>query len=174
LGKIAISERILNKTARFDDDEFVIMKTHTVVGAGLVRQVFGKTVDQDMLRMCVNVVQYHHEKWDGTGYPIGLAGTKIPLCARIMAIADVFDALVSKRIYKDSIPIEEVFEIIRESAGTQFDPELAEIFLGLRDQICDYIIENSEQMTSARKTVDSDGDDRVHDVVELEDLEEVV
>ena len=139
IGKVAISDRILNKPGKLDPDEYEIMKNHTIIGAGLVRQVFGKSIDEDMLRMCIDVVQYHHEKWNGTGYPIGLIGEDIPLSARIMAIADVFDAIVSKRVYKDAVPVEEVFEIIRKDAGSHFDPELAEIFLSMQNEIKNYL-----------------------------------
>ncbi len=139
IGKVAISDRILNKPGKLDPDEYEIMKNHTIIGAGLVRQVFGKSIDEDMLRMCIDVVQYHHEKWNGTGYPIGLIGEDIPLSARIMAIADVFDAIVSKRVYKDAVPVEEVFEIIRKDEGSHFDPELAEIFLSMQNEIKNYL-----------------------------------
>ncbi|MBQ3669919.1 MAG: HD domain-containing protein [Treponema sp.] len=141
IGKIAISDRILNKPGKFTDEEFEIMKNHTVLGAGIVRQIFEHRIDDDMLRMCIDVVQYHHEKWNGSGYPFGLEGTDIPLSARIMAIADVFDACVSRRVYKDKIPVEEVFEIIKKDAGTHFDPELASIFISMKDDVVSYLDE---------------------------------
>lgn len=151
IGKIAISDRILNKPGKFTDEEYEIMKNHTVLGAGIVRQIFGNRIDEDMLRMCTDVVQYHHEKWNGTGYPFGLSGTEIPLSARIMAIADVFDACVSRRVYKDKIPVEEVFDIIKKDAGTHFDPELAEIFVGMKDEIKEYLTEMAEKEKAQKR-----------------------
>lgn len=139
LGKVSISDRILNKPGKLEPEEFEMMKSHTIIGAGLVRQVFGNNIDQDMLRICIDVVQYHHEKWDGSGYPIGLIGEDIPLSARIMSIADVFDAVVSKRVYKDAVPVDQVFDIIKKDEGTHFDPELAEIFLSMKDEIKAYL-----------------------------------
>ena len=85
--------------------------------------------DEEYLAFAADIVVGHHEKWDGSGYPNGLAGEKIPLPARIMAIADVFDALISKRCYKEAMPVEEAFEVIRRDAGIHFDPNLAEVFL---------------------------------------------
>ncbi len=139
IGKISISDAILNKRGKLTEEEFEIMKTHTSVGSMLVRQVFGDSIEPDMLRMCVDVVLYHHEKWDGGGYPFGFSGTQIPLSARILAIADCFDAIASKRIYKEAVPVEEVFLIIEKEAGTHFDPELAKIFLGMRQEILAYL-----------------------------------
>lgn len=149
IGKISISDRILNKPGKLDKDEYEIMKTHTTIGAGLVRQVFGKSIEEDMLRMCIDVVQYHHERWDGTGYPIGLKGEDIPLAARIMAIADVFDAIASRRVYKDAVPADEVFEILKNNAGTQFDPELVDIFLSMKEDIVNYLISTSLNATES-------------------------
>ena len=150
IGKIAVSDEILNAPRKLTPQEFEIMKTHTVVGAGLVRQVFGNSIDEDMLRMCVDVVQYHHEKWNGKGYPIGLAGNDIPLCARIMAIADVFDAISSKRVYKDAVAVDEVFEIIKKDSGSHFDPELVEIFLGMKDDIKAYLAEITNKIINVK------------------------
>ncbi|WP_191015057.1 HD domain-containing phosphohydrolase [Treponema zioleckii] len=139
IGKISISDSILNKRGKLTEEEFEIMKTHTSVGSLLVRQVFGDSIEPDMLRMCIDVVLYHHEKWDGCGYPFGFSGTQIPLSARILAIADCFDAIASKRIYKEAVPVEEVFVIIEKESGTHFDPELAKIFLGMREEIIAYL-----------------------------------
>lgn len=161
IGKIAVSDEILNAPRKLTDSEFEIMKTHTVVGAGLVRQVFGASIDEDMLRMCVDVVQYHHEKWNGSGYPIGLSGEDIPLSARIMAIADVFDAIVSKRVYKDAVPVYEVFEIIRKDAGTHFDPELAEIFLGMQEEVKAYLQEMTNKLTTVKNAESDDPFDKI-------------
>ena len=139
IGKIAIPDQILNKPAKLTEDEFAAMQQHTVMGAGIVRAVFGESIDRRMLEMCVQVVMYHHEKWNGKGYPVGLEGSDIPLCARIMAIADVFDACASRRVYKEAFDVDDVFEIIRKDAGSHFDPELAEIFIALKDDVKAYL-----------------------------------
>ncbi len=139
IGKIAIPDQILNKPAKLTEDEFAAMQQHTVMGAGIVRAVFGESIDKRMLEMCVQVVMYHHEKWNGKGYPIGLKGDEIPLCARIMAIADVFDACASRRVYKEAFDVDYVFDIIKKDAGSHFDPELAEIFLSLKDDVKAYL-----------------------------------
>lgn len=143
IGKISITDRILNKPSKLDETEYETMKTHTVIGAALVRQIFGKSLSKEALRFFIDVIQYHHEKWDGTGYPLGLKGDEIPLSARITAIADVFDALVSPRVYKKEIPAEEVFKTIESSKGTYFDPELTEIFLSLKPQILKHLNEEN-------------------------------
>lgn len=139
IGKISITDRILNKPSSLDETEYETMKTHTVIGAALLRQIFGKSLSKDVLRLFIDVIQYHHEKWDGSGYPLGLKGDEIPLSARITAVADVFDALVSPRVYKKKIPVDEVFKTIEDSKGTHFDPELTEIFLNLKPQILNYL-----------------------------------
>lgn len=95
--------------------------------------------EKEYVDIAAMVASGHHEKWDGSGYPSQLSGESIPLCARIMAIADVFDALVSKRCYKEPMSLDSAFEIISESAGTHFDPVLAELFLSLRPQIEEYL-----------------------------------
>ena len=128
LGKIAVDDKILRKPGRFEPEEFEQMKTHAAKGAELVDKILEGT-DDDMFRsIAVNVAHYHHERMDGTGYPEGLSGSEIPLEARIMAIVDVYDALVSKRCYKESMPFDKAFAIIDEGMGTQFDPELRESF----------------------------------------------
>lgn len=139
IGKISITDRILNKPSKLDETERETMKTHAVIGAALVRQIFGKSLSKEILRLFIDTIQYHHEKWDGSGYPLGLKGDEIPLSARITAIADVFDALVSMRVYKEKIPAEEAFEMLEKSKGTHFDPELTEIFLSLKPQILKHL-----------------------------------
>ena len=121
LGKIAIDDSILRKPGRFTPEEFDIMKTHAAEGAHIVNNILNDTDDEEFHKIAVNVAYYHHERVDGSGYPDGLKGDGIPLEARIMAIADVYDALVSKRVYKDSFSFEEANKIITEGMGTQFD-----------------------------------------------------
>ncbi|MCR4584275.1 MAG: HD domain-containing protein [Lachnospiraceae bacterium] len=129
VGKIMVSDTILNKPGRLTDDEFAIMKTHTTAGSRIIDSAMSLVSDTGYLREAKNLATYHHERWDGKGYPSGKSGEDIPLSARIMAVADVFDALVSRRSYKDPFSIEKAMEIIRGGAGTQFDPQIAELFV---------------------------------------------
>ena len=134
-GKIAIPDSILNKPGKLISEEYEVMKLHAQKGAEIVAQILQNSDDPQFKRIAVNVAHYHHEKWNGTGYPCGLAGEEIPLEARIMALADVFDALVSKRVYKEQCSFEKVFGIIAESSGSHFDPTLCSAFLQCRPQI---------------------------------------
>jgi putative two-component system response regulator len=127
IGKIAIPETILNKPSRLTPEEFEIMRSHTLIGAKILRDI-------PHLRAAVPYVLYHHERWDGSGYPEGLAGEAIPLEGRLMAIVDFFDALASDRSYHKNLPIEEVLDMIRQGAGTHFDPLMAEVFISLQIQ----------------------------------------
>ncbi len=135
LGKIAIDDAILRKPEKFSDDEYRIMKEHSQKGAGIVRQVLNGIDDVEFMQIAENIAHYHHERFDGQGYPDGLKGNMIPLEARIMAIVDTYDALVSKRCYKDRMPYSEVFGIIESNMGTQFDPALNKYFVAARDRI---------------------------------------
>ena len=135
IGKIEVSDAILNKPGRLTDEEFQAMRNHTVAGEHILESAKGAMSDAGYLDEARRLAAYHHEKWDGKGYPYGLAGEDIPLSARIMAVADVFDALVSKRSYKDGMPIEKALDIIRKDAGTHFDPEVARAFLNAEDEI---------------------------------------
>ena len=135
VGKIAIPDAILLKPGRLEKEEFEIMKSHSERGSEIIKKTFGKTSSIEFTKMAYEVARYHHEKWNGKGYPEGLSGDAIPLSARIMAIADVFDAVTEKRCYKDAQPVEVSFEIIEKGAGVDFDPELAAVFLSLKPQI---------------------------------------
>ncbi|MBP5328408.1 MAG: HD domain-containing protein [Spirochaetaceae bacterium] len=135
LGKIAVPDAILQKPGKFTDDEYEKMKTHSAEGARIVENILYEVDDLEFKQIAINVAHYHHEKWDGTGYPDKLCGTQIPIEARIMALADVFDALVSKRCYKDSFSYDKAFEIIQESLGTHFDPELGKLFIQCRAEL---------------------------------------
>lgn len=135
LGKVAVNDKILCKKGKFTLEEFDEMKKHPEEGAKIVPVVLGEVEDLDFKKIAENVAHYHHEKWDGSGYPCGLKGEEIPVESRIMALADVFDALVSRRCYKDAFTYDNAFDIIRESLGSQFDPELGEIFLECRPQM---------------------------------------
>jgi len=138
LGKIAVDDAVLRKPGRFTPEEFEKMKAHAPEGARIVDEILKDTTDKDFHRLAVNVAHYHHERWDGTGYPEKLAGENIPLEARIMAIADVYDALVSKRVYKDSMSFEKADSIISEGMGTQFDPGLKHIYEAARPKLEEY------------------------------------
>lgn len=129
VGKIAISDTVLNKPGKLTDEEFAIMKTHTTEGRKMLESAIAKVEGDTYLKEARNMAGYHHERWDGKGYPEGLHGEVIPLSARVMSVADVFDALVSPRVYKPAFPLEKALSIIKEGAGTQFDPKVVEVFL---------------------------------------------
>lgn len=135
IGKIAVPDSILNKPGKLTDEEFDLMKTHTTVGGKIIESIIETLPDSHYLDEAKNLAVFHHERWDGKGYPTGIAGEDIPLSARIMAVADVFDALVSKRSYKEGFPYEKAFSIIEEESGTHFDPKLAKAFLKAKKQI---------------------------------------
>lgn len=130
IGKIGIPDRILLKPGKLDPDEWEIMKQHTVIGGRLLNGS-----DSYLINMAETIAMTHHEKWDGSGYPNGIAGNDIPIVGRITAIADVFDALTSKRPYKDAFSVEKSFQIIRESSGTHFDPKVVEAFFAVQKEI---------------------------------------
>jgi HD-GYP domain-containing protein (c-di-GMP phosphodiesterase class II) len=135
IGKIAISDLILNKPGKLTDEEFTLMKTHTTAGSEIVQRVIETVPEAGYLDTAKELAEYHHEKWNGFGYPHGISGDEIPLSARIMAVADVFDALVSKRSYKEGMPVEKAFGIIEEGIGTHFDPYVARAFLNAREEV---------------------------------------
>lgn len=135
VGKIKVSDIILNKPGRLTDEEFEIMKSHTTAGNDIIASAMALVSDSGYLKEAKNLATYHHEKWDGSGYPSGIAGEEIPLSARIMAVADVFDALVSRRSYKKPFTFEQAMDIIREGAGKHFDPKLAELFIEAGDEV---------------------------------------
>jgi putative two-component system response regulator len=134
VGKVAIPDGILNKPGKLDDAEFAIMKTHAAKGEEIINQMAARTPDNEFLRNAKLFAGYHHERWDGKGYPYRLAGTDIPLQGRVMALVDVYDALVSERPYKKPFSDEETTNIIMEGAGKQFDALLADVFLEVKDQ----------------------------------------
>ena len=137
IGKVGISDLILLKNARLTEDEYEIMKTHTIIGAQTLEDVHMKFGDNSFIKMGKIIARSHHERWDGKGYPDGLKEEEIPLPARIMAIADVYDALSTKRVYKDAYPQEKCIQIIKEGRGTQFDPYIVDAFLKVTDKFDD-------------------------------------
>ena len=135
VGKIKVSDTILNKPGKLTDEEFAKMKSHTTAGSEIIDSAIALVSDSGYLKEAKNLATYHHEKWDGSGYPTGLSGEDIPLSARIMAIADVFDALVSRRSYKEPFTFEKAMDIIKEGSGKHFDPKLVEVFVAAEDEV---------------------------------------
>ncbi len=129
VGKIRIPDAVLNKPGKLTEEEFAVMKTHTTAGKEIMEKAIDTVQGGSYLKEARNMAAYHHERWDGKGYPEGLKGEVIPLSARVMAVADVFDALASPRVYKPAFPFEKAISIIEEGAGTQFDPKCVEVFL---------------------------------------------
>lgn len=145
IGKIHVSDVILNKPGKLTDEEFAIMKSHTYLGSEIIERAIDMVPDSGYLEEAKNLSEFHHEKWNGRGYPHGLSGEDIPLSARIMAVADVFDALVSRRSYKQPFTFEKAMSIIKEDAGTHFDPEVVKAFVSAEDEVR-RVAENFEQM----------------------------
>ncbi len=133
IGKIHIPDIVLNKPGKLTEEEFEVMKTHTTAGEELLNRAKEELGESGYLNMAVEMAAYHHEWWNGKGYPYGISGEEIPLCARIMAVADVFDALTSKRCYKSAMPLEKAYAIIREESGTHFDSAVVEAFFSAMD-----------------------------------------
>ena len=138
IGKIATPDYILQKPGKLTDEEYAVMKQHAATGGDIIMETFANLDHPEYLRIAYEMARFHHEKWNGKGYPDGLKGTEIPLHARVMAIADVFDAISSKRCYRDPMPLDRCFAIIQDGAGTDFDPDLVELFMNARDKVVAY------------------------------------
>ncbi len=134
VGKVGVPDAILLKPGKLTDEEFVEMKKHTLYGRDSLAKAEEKLGGNSFLRQAKEIAYSHHERWDGKGYPQGLAGENIPVAARIMAIADVYDALISRRVYKPPFPVAKAVAIIAEGRGTQFDPDLCDAFLEMQDE----------------------------------------
>lgn len=130
IGKIGIPDRVLQKAGKLDSDEWAIMKQHTTIGAEIL-----KDASADFIKLAAEIAITHHEKWDGSGYPQGRKGSDIPLAGRIVALADVFDALTSERPYKGPFPLEQALAIIKGGQGSHFDPEVVNAFFVIEDEI---------------------------------------
>ncbi len=149
IGKVGIPDRILLKPGRFEPHEFEIMKTHCKLGRDAIQHAEDQLgLEVEFLKHAKEIAYGHQEKWDGNGYPEGLAGDAIPISARLMAVADVYDALISRRVYKEGMPHEKAVAIIREGRGNHFDPDIVDAFLALTEQF--------QQV--ARRFADSDSD----------------
>lgn len=135
IGKISIPDAVLQKPGKLTDEEYAIMKTHSEVGGRIIQESFKNLSNAEYCKMAYEVARFHHEKWNGKGYPDMLSGEQIPLCARIMAVADVFDAVSAKRCYRDALPLDTCFKIIEDGSGKDFDPQIAKAFLAIRPQI---------------------------------------
>jgi putative two-component system response regulator len=136
IGKVAIPDSILLKPGKLTAEEFEIMKSHTVIGAENMQTVYNKYADNPFIGMGIEIALYHHERWDGRGYPDGLIGKNIPLSARIMAVADCYDALRSDRCYRKGFEHDKVKEMLLEENGTHFDPEVIKAFLATEERFC--------------------------------------
>ncbi len=145
LGKINIDNSILLKPGKLTDEEYEIMKTHSSKSADLVNMILKDVEEDRFVKVAYNVAKFHHERWDGKGYPEGRAGDSTPLEARLMAIADVYDALVSERCYKKPLSFDKAAEIMLEGMGTQFDPDMSKVFTGCQKQLEEYYMERKKE-----------------------------
>jgi putative two-component system response regulator len=144
MGKIAISDTILNKPGKLTPVEFEVIKTHVDAGIKAIDRILSKTAGNQFLHHARKIIGTHHERWDGTGYALGLKGVDIPLEGRIMAVADVYDALVSWRPYKDPYSHEEAVRIIENGAGKSFDPALVEVFRSVKNRFREIMTDNKD------------------------------
>jgi HD-GYP domain-containing protein (c-di-GMP phosphodiesterase class II) len=135
IGKIAITDRILLKPGQLNDEEFAIMKRHAAIGAEILDRMYVRTPTQRYLQYAKAIALSHHERYDGKGYPHGLAGDAIPLCGRIMAVADVYDALMDNRIYRKGMNHTDAYRIIMEEKGSHFDPYIVDAFEAIHEEL---------------------------------------
>ena len=147
VGKIHVPASVLNKRGRLTDEEFNQIKQHTTSGSEIISRAIDMVSegDEGFLKEAKNLALYHHEKWNGKGYPKGLHGDEIPLSARIMAVADVFDALVSRRSYKEGLSMEQAMDIIHQGSGTHFDPQIVKAFEDAHDEVEHIMQSHKEQ-----------------------------
>jgi len=134
IGKVGIADSVLLKPGQLTSEEWMIMKTHPIIGAATLREVDRQHPGNSLIRMGIDIAESHHERWDGTGYPYGLQGTEIPLVARILALGDVYDALTSKRCYKEAFDHHKSRAILQENSGSHFDPEVVDAFLATENE----------------------------------------
>lgn len=162
IGKVGVSDSVLLKQGNLTSNERRHMQTHSTLGGKCIRQIELRLGNSNFLSMASEIAFHHHERWDGTGYPAGLLGEAIPFAARIVAIADVYDALVSRRVYKNAFSHEKSVEMIRSEAGKQFDPELVHVFLSIEDQfraISDRFREKPRLDADLTRSIDDEQDD---------------
>ena len=158
IGKVGIPDRILLKPGRFEPEEFEIMKTHTTLGRDALQaaeDALGLQVD--FLSVAKEIAYSHQEKWDGSGYPLGLAGDAIPVSARLMALADVYDALISRRVYKEAMPRDKAAAIIVQGKGSHFDPDMVDAFVAVQDEfvaIAEKYADSDEELLRKQQQLD--------------------
>ena len=152
IGKVGIRDSILLKPGKLERQERPLMQLHAAIGGKCIREIESRLGKSNFLTMAREIAFNHHERWDGRGYPKGLAGDEIPLAARIVAIADVYDALSTKRVYREALPHEKCVEMIRSQAGRQFDPALVEIFLKVESEFREIAQQNCGDASRTAKT----------------------
>ncbi|GAA5509262.1 putative cyclic di-GMP phosphodiesterase VC_1348 [Novipirellula caenicola] len=152
IGKVGIPDRILLKPGKLTPEEFAIMTQHAKIGGDTLRSVVDAHPESTVLQMAYQIAMTHHERWDGSGYPNGLAGEQIPLCGRIVAVADVYDALTSERVYKPAFSHDKAVEVIKEGSGSHFDPDMVTAFLKLEDEFAKI----KENLNDSLETEDSE------------------
>ena len=165
VGKIKVSDLILKKPGKLTKEEFEEMKLHSSEGKEVIHSILDNIEDDDFVHVAEEIAVHHHEKWDGSGYPEHLKGEDIPLAARIMAVADVFDALVSKRVYKEPFPLDQAFQIIEESSGAHFDPMIVKAFLDSKDKVIEIAKKNSEDEGGSNATATVSSADDTSEVI---------
>lgn len=177
IGKVGISDAILLKPGKLTAIERQEIQQHPLISSQCLRRIEEKLGSANFLEMAHEIALYHHERWDGLGYPFGRRGENIPLTARIVAIADVYDALVSERVYKPAFPHEQCVSMIREGAGTQFDPELVKVFLSIERRfadVSDRIRRNDPSLSMQSLRLPSDSDASESAVEGFENLDELL
>jgi putative two-component system response regulator len=155
IGKVGIPDRILLKPGRFEPEEFEIMKTHTTLGREAIEHA-EKSLDVkvEFLALAKEIAYSHQEKWDGSGYPEGLSCDDIPISARLMAVADVYDALISRRVYKDGMPHEKAVGIILEGSGSHFDPDVVDAFMEAAEEFRQIALRYADSDTDMKRKAD--------------------
>ena len=140
VGKIKVPDSILLKPGKLTEEEYARIKQHVTDGAEIIDEILGDVEDPEYISVARDIAKYHHERWNGAGYPEGLSGDEIPLCARVMAIADVFDALYEDRVYKTGIrPLSLTLQYIEDEKGNHFDPDITDVFMSLKDDLAAYL-----------------------------------
>ncbi len=159
IGKVGIPDKILLKPGKFEPEEFEIMKLHTILGRDSILQAERELgIDVPFLKYAKEIAYHHQEKWDGSGYPQGLSGNDIPISARLMAVADVYDALISRRVYKAGMLHDKAAQIIKDGKGSHFDPDMVDAFLELQDEfqaVAARFVDTDEMMTKKAEYLDS-------------------
>jgi putative two-component system response regulator len=157
VGKIAISDTILNKPGKLTNEEFEKMKDHVIIGVDAIERIEATTAEHEFLHHAKIIASTHHEKWDGSGYPWGLSGKSIPLEGRLMAVADVYDALISERPYKKAFSTDEAEEIIEEGRGVHFDPVLVDVFHVASNRFVKVVNQYKEELELLNYREDEEG-----------------